>query len=405
VSDRSGFNPSLFFLMAEESITGVMVFRSTGGRCIYMNRIAREALEAGIGEGDASQGMMLKDLFPTDGRLNLTPFSEDMVSLEGYYQNVLMRKKNGMVIIANIAIKHVQEDGSQLHLMMFEDITLQKKLQREIEVKQDEIKSAFNEILEQNQQLKELDLAKNRFIALTTHELRTPLSAIVATAEVLNLKLFESDEQRDDFIKTIYEQGLHLMELVNDILDFAKIQAGKMELYVERIDAIPLVTKLAQGFDHMASQAQVAIEVKAPPISTPVYVDALRLKEVVNNVVSNAIKYNKPQGRVTLEFSVVEEEKLLRISVTDTGQGIPANKLHHVFNEFETVGNVARHHKGTGLGMPISKRLMKAMGGDLSLESVEGEGTTFFIDIPIERVLSEEHYRARSETGLEDLAA
>lgn len=391
--------------MAEESITGVMVFTSTGGRCVYMNRIAREVLEAGLGGSEAVNTMQLHELFPTDVRMNLTPFSEEMTRLEGYYQNVLLRKKNGMVCIVNIAIKHVTEDGASLHMMMFEDITLQKKLQREIEVKQDEIKAAFNEILEQNQQLKELDLAKNRFIALTTHELRTPLSAIVATAEVLNLKFCESDEQRDDFIKTIYEQGLHLMELVNDILDFAKIQAGKMELYVEQIDPVPVVTKLAQGFDQMASQAEVAIDVKAPQIATMVYVDALRLKEVVNNVVSNAIKYNRTGGRVTVEFSIVEAERLMRISVTDTGQGIPASKIHHVFNEFETVGNVSKHHKGTGLGMPISKRLMKAMGGDLSLESVEGEGTTFFIDIPIDKILGDELYRARPEAGLEDLAA
>lgn len=395
---------SLFAQMAEESITGLMVFDSVG--CVYMNRVAREALEAGQDcDADGHPRMVIGDLFPADTRLSLTPFSETLARTEGYYQNVLMRKKNGMAIIVNIAIKQVVEDGNHLNLMMFEDITLQKKLQREIEVKQDEIKSAFNEILAQNQQLKELDLAKNRFIALTTHELRTPLSAIVATAEVLNLKLFESDEQRDDFIKTIYEQGLHLMELVNDILDFAKIQAGKMELYVEQLDPVPLVAKLAAGFEQMASQGEVAIEVRTPAINAMVYADPLRFKEVINNVVSNGIKYNRSGGRVTIEFALAGDGKLLRISVADTGPGIPAGKIHHVFNEFETVGSVARHHKGTGLGMPISKRLMKAIGGDLTLESVEGEGTTFFIDVPVDKVLSEEFYRSRADSLLDDLAA
>lgn len=400
---------SLLEVIVEESITGVMAFDPATGESVYVNRFAREALELDIAYRDGEKvSVRLEDLVSEDVRGGLMPFTSYIYENEGYYQNVVMRKRDGRAIIANVSIKQVEAEGTEARkLVMFEDITLQKKLLREIEVKQEQINSSFHEILEQNRQLKELDQAKNRFIALTTHELRTPLSAIVATSEVLDMKLYENEAQRDEFIKTVHEQGLQLMELVNDILDFAKIQAGKMELYVEHFDPRDLLKKIVGGFDHMAVQADVTIDFQYPGEEILAYGDVLRLKEVVNNVVSNAIKYNKKGGSVTITVNhhAVDGKKYLRIAVADTGQGIPEDKIKHVFNEFETVGNVSRHHKGTGLGMPISKRLMDAVGGGLSLVSIQGVGTTFFIDLPFEKVLSEEFYRKREDNWQDDLAA
>ena len=404
--ESGGRNNSRFFeALADEAIMGIIAFDSQTKKCVYINRLARESLEFDLGT-DHSVDLQISDLFPRDGkRAHMArPFTEDMLKHEGLYQDVLLRKRNGLAIIANVGVKHVAlEEGNSMPVVMFQDITIQKKLQRDIQVKQEEIHKAFTELLEQNRQLKELDLAKDRFVALTTHELRTPLSAIVATAEVLDMRLYDSDEQRDGFIKTIHEQGMHLMALVNDILDFAKIRAGKMEYYVEHIDLVPMVTKLAQNYDHMAAAADVKVEVKIPQEKLMAFADVLRLKEVLNNVVNNAIKYNKTGGKVTISIDELPGV-FARIVVTDTGQGIPASKAQHVFNEFETVGNVARHHKGTGLGMPISKKLMQAIGGNLSFESIEGVGTSFFIDIPVTKVLDEQLYRSRSD-GWGDLAA
>jgi signal transduction histidine kinase len=334
---------------------------------------------------------------PAEGRPGIgRAFSEEMLKIEGLQQDILMKKKSGLLLIANIGVKHIRvNDGTDRILVMFQDITIQKKLQREVQAKQDEIHKAFTELLEQNKQLKELDQAKDKFIALTTHELRTPLSAIVATAEVLQLGLHESEEQKAEFINTVHEQALALMELVNDILDLAKIRAGKMDYFVERIEMYPLVVKLAGNFDHMATQMKVGLKVEAPSEPLMAYVDTLRLKEVINNVLSNAIKYNREGGSVIVLFE--EREGIVRLTVRDTGVGIAADKLKHVFNEFETVGHVNRHHKGTGLGMPISKRLVQGMGGDITLESEEGVGSSFFIDIPTAKVLDEEMYRSRPD--------
>jgi signal transduction histidine kinase len=193
-----------------------------------------------------------------------------------------------------------------------------------------------------------------------------------------------------------------LMELVNDILDFAKIRAGKMDFYVEEVNLVPITERLLANFSSMADQAEVKIVFEKPASDQLVWTDVLRMKEVINNVVNNAIKYNKRGGTVIV--SIERTDSILRLKVTDTGPGISTENIPHVFNEFETVGHVASHHKGTGLGMPISKQLIERMGGKLSLESVVGEGTSFYIDVPTTKVLPEEMYNSRPDAWA-DLAA
>lgn len=393
---------------------GLLVFKADSGACLYMNKQAAESLEIPFQERREAIELALRDLLSVGaggGGGSLRPFTADMLNDEGLLQDVAVPKKNGHFMIVNIGIKHVaQSPDGPLIAIMFQDITIQRRLQREVQSKQEEIHKAYSELLEQNRQLRELDHAKDRFIALTTHELRTPLAAIVSTAEFLNMRFYESEEQKEELIQTIHEQALHLMDLVNDVLDFAKIRAGKMDYFVEHFELKPLVWKLAGAFQQMASASGVTVNVECDcepdPTDGPggirVYADVLRIKEVINNVVNNAIKYNRAGGSVRISFEVLPRS--VRVRVCDTGSGIPADKLSHVFNEFETVGTLARHHKGTGLGMPISKRLMLEMGGDLTFESVEGVGSTFFIEIPTEKVLDPSVYRSRPEAD-EDLAA
>lgn len=402
---------SLLEVVAQEAIAGIMVFDPDTLVCTHINRVASEALAVGFNQdhADETNDLLLSELFPhqeepSGGRPRA--FSEKMFREGGHYQDILIRKRDGLTIIANVAIKHLtEENGERLSVVMFQDITVQKKMQRDLEFQRKEIRKAYMQVLKQNRELRELDSAKNRFIALTTHELRTPLSAIVAMAEALHLKLCDSEEQREQFIGMLYEQSVHLMELVNDILDYAKIRAGKMDLFVEHLDLGSAIKKMVVGFEQMAAQYQVTLETIGPQEEIMVYADALRLREVIGNVINNAIKFNRPGGRVTIRYFVLKEKNLARITVEDTGVGIPPERLPHVFNEFETVGHVSQHHKGTGLGMPISKHLIEAMGGSISLKSVEGEGTTFYIDVPTEKVLSPEVYRSRADSWGGDQAA
>jgi signal transduction histidine kinase len=396
-------SPVFFEVLAQEAIMGIMAFDLNSLECIYINKLAREMLEFSSHELSKVE-IALSNLYPKDARSGVRAFNAGMIHHEGLLQDVLIAKANETTFIANLGIKNLAlEDGSKLLLLMFQDVTYQKKLQREINHKQEEIRNAYIELLEQNKQLKELDLAKDKFIALTTHELRTPLSAIVATADALNLKLYDTPEQMADFVRTIYEQGIQLMELVNDVLDFAKIRAGKMDYYIEKQPLASVLTAAGESFQQMAEHSQVTLDVHLPDSDVHAYFDLMRLREVVNNVVNNAIKYNRKNGHVRIEIEQTQEG-FASIVITDTGQGIPSDKLENVFNEFETVGSVSRHHKGTGLGMPISRRLIQAMGGDLRLSSEENIGSRFSIDIPLAKVLAEEFYRSRPDVW-GDLAA
>lgn len=402
----------LFRGLIDHAFVGMIALekRVDGFHIIFANPHAFETLEISSGK-DVEKHFKIDALFPSAERLGAyVGFNVEVLNREGLNTEMMMRKINGHHFLASVGIRHIVVDEKSIILISFRDVTIEMKMARELQMKQSEIERAYAELLEQNGQLRQLDLAKDKFIALTTHELRTPLSAILATADVLELGLYESEQQKEEFIRTISEQGRHLLDLVNDILDFAKIRAGKMEFYVELIDLRALVAKLAGNFVHMAAADSVVIEVlpaKEPNESSMAWADLLRLKEILNNVLSNSIKYNRKGGRVIIGLSQETQAdglRFARVSVRDTGIGIAEDKLESVFNEFETVENLTRHHKGTGLGMPISRRLVESMGGRLTLKSVFGQGSEFYIDLPLDKILPEAFYRSRPDFE-SDLAA
>lgn len=382
---RKDILPQLYQLVAEEAMFGIVVF-TTDGECLFINRMATQLF--------GTSEVKLNDLILEDNRSQLKGFSMEVLKNDGLYQDILVRKMGGS-FIANIGVRLIEIDSISAYALMLQDVTLQKKLQREIIAKQTEIKSAFEELLKQNQALRELDVAKDRFVALTTHELRTPLAAMLASAEILKLELFDTPEQLKEFVGLIYEQGLHLQELVNDILDFAKIQAGKMEFYIEEDDIFPLIQSIAKQFENMAESNSVSIKVETPDHPLNCYYDEIRIRQVLANIVNNAIKYNRRPGTVTISFE--ETTEMIKVSITDTGPGIPAELFGKVFNEFETLGQVNTHHKGTGLGMPISRKLTEGMGGKLGLASQVGIGSTFSVELPKNRILDPSVYRSRPE--------
>lgn len=351
---------------------------------------------------EAEFQLTIDQLFTAPGRGDFRHFSEDLLEQEGLFQDILMKNIDGLTFIANLGVKHILVKGDEIILLMVQDVTIQKKLQRDITAKQIEIRAAYEELLKQNRQLRELDLAKNKFIALTTHELRTPLSAMVASAEILKLGLYDNAEQFKEFINIIYDQGFHLQELVNDILDFSKIQAGKMDYYIQPGDPSELIKGIVENFKSLAEASKLELKYKTAADPLLCYYDDLRLRQAVSNLVNNAIKYNRENGSINVWLE--DKPKTVRIFIEDTGLGIPGDKLDSIFNEFETIEQAAQHHKGTGLGLPISKRLIEAMGGTISVKSELGKGSTFWVDIPKDQILPENFYQPRPDQNA-DLAA
>lgn len=390
----------LYNVIADEAILAFLAFERKQGKCLYINTLGRELFE--LPSENPEQHITLETLTSGETHDKVRSFSSQLLEHEGLYQDIMLQKPSGHKLIANIGVKLLEFDDYQIDLLMIQDITIQKKLQREITAKQIEIKAAYEELLRQNNQLKELDLAKNRFIALTTHELRTPLSAMVASAEVLKMGLYDTEEEKNEFVDIIYDQGLHLSALVNDILDFAKIQAGKMDYYIQKESPQEMVDDVVESLEGMAEADEIQLTFENKASDPECYFDDIRLKQVVTNIVNNAIKYNKKGGWVKVWME--SDDKHVVLHVQDSGKGIPEEQQGKVFDEFETLGKVALHHQGTGLGMPISKRLIEGMGGSINLTSEVGVGTHFWIEIPRGRVLADEVYRERPDSG-GDLAA
>ena len=249
---------NLYETISNEAMMGFLCFDLKTRECIYANKLGHDLFELGL---DFSVNKLTIDhLFPENpGKKDFRPFNMDMLSHEGLYQSILVQKFNDHKFIATMGVKKIELVNADHILLMVQDTTLQNKLQREVDEKQNAIKNAYEEVLKQNEKLKELDKAKSRFISLTTHELRTPLSAMIATAEVLKYKLYDTPEQLDEFVEIIHSQGMHLMDLINDVLDFSKIQAGHMDYYVEEHDIQKLSMELMTVHQSIADKDNIKI--------------------------------------------------------------------------------------------------------------------------------------------------
>lgn len=215
-----------------------------------------------------------------------------------------------------------------------------------------------------------------------SHELRTPLTAILGFGQLLEMSdLAPADAGA---VRHILTAGNHLLALINDVLDISRVEAGRLSLSLEPIDVGPLVREVFTLLKPLANQRRVSLEL--PPESGTIVVkaDNQRLKQVLLNLVNNAIKYNREGGSVHLSYHI--EKQQVQIAITDRGRGIPVEKLHRLFQPFERLGADQGDIEGTGLGLALSKQLVEAMGGVIGVESNVGEGSTFWISLPLETV-------------------
>jgi two-component system cell cycle sensor histidine kinase PleC len=228
--------------------------------------------------------------------------------------------------------------------------------------------------------------AKSQFLANVSHELRTPLNAILGFSEILKTKLFGplGAPQYDSYVGDIYESGVLLLNLINDLLDLSKIEAGKFELQEDDCDILEIVESAAHVVSERAAKADVAIEQQLGTLPL-VRADYRKVKQILLNLLSNAIKFTPAGGSIRISASVGAAGGVTLICA-DTGIGIPPHQLDIVLEPFSQVENImTRTHAGTGLGLPLCKSLIALHGGTLTLESEVGSGTTVTIMFPKER--------------------
>ena len=241
----------------------------------------------------------------------------------------------------------------------------------------------FREIQEKSRQLEIANQHKSDFLANMSHELRTPLNAIIGFSEVLIEKMFgELNEKQADYMKDIHESGRHLLSLINDILDLAKIEAGRMELEPSDFDLPSALSNAMTLVRERAQRHGIALGLNLDPNLSTLRADERKFKQIVVNLLSNAVKFTSDGGRVDVSAKLANDS--VEIAVADTGIGIAPEDQAAVFEEFKQVGrDYTRKAEGTGLGLALTKRFVELHGGAIRLESALGKGSTFTFTIPV----------------------
>lgn len=228
--------------------------------------------------------------------------------------------------------------------------------------------------------------AKSTFLAAMSHELRTPLNAIIGFSDIMRNESFgpHAVPRYKDYAGDINNAGTHLLGLINDVLDLSKAEAGRLDLDETDLSLSDLMDSATRFVSGRAEDGGVALDVTAPE-NIVVRGDAQRLRQILLNLVSNAIKFTPHNGRVEVVAGLTGDGAL-QVAIADTGSGIAPDDLELVFQPFEQAGDRTIRREGTGLGLPISRRLAEAHGGHLTLSSVPGQGTTATLFLPSDRV-------------------
>ncbi len=302
------------------------------------------------------------------------------------------------MVVANklVGVLDVQDD----HIDRFsdEDVRVQIALANQVAVAVENGR-AFLESQKTADRLREVDKLKSQFLANMSHELRTPLNSIIGYAEVL-LDGIDGDlnEEATEDVQAIHGGGKHLLTIINDILDLAKIEAGQMFIEPRETSLMPVIEDVMNTCDILARNKGLQLHITQQSEIPTVKGDSIRLKQIILNLVNNAIKFTD-SGSITVDMSL-DSPHMVKIRVIDTGMGMNEDELGGLFQQFHQVdGSPTRRAGGTGLGLVITRHLVTMHGGVVSVESKKGEGTTFWFTVPV-WALSTQTMRRVSSTAV-----
>ncbi len=287
-----------------------------------------------------------------------------------FHAEIINKKKNGEIYNVETTIMPIKDtQGNITHFVSTEkDITERNKAQT---------------MLLENKQLAFASKAKSEFLANMSHELRTPLNSIIGFSELIEMNTSLDDKQKR-YLDNVLTSGKFLLNLINDILDLSKVEAGKIELVIDKIKVPSVIEDTCTLIKEKAMKHNVILKKEFDPALSYIEADQQRLKQIMFNLLSNAVKFSKPEGG-TVTITTKKEGDMAKFSVSDTGIGIKDKNLDKLFSAFEQLDSgITKQYGGTGLGLAITKKLVELHGGRITVESRYGEGSTFIFTLPIE---------------------
>lgn len=324
------------------------------------------------------------DYTETDFRALITPLvsgDEQSINFEAIHLH-----KDGSKIPVEIFLQYVpQEEGRPSFVAIVRDITARAQLENELDAYRGVLETLVDErtaeLSEARDTAERSSQAKSMFLSRMSHELRTPLNAILGFGQMLELDEEVFTDTQKENIQEILGAGRHLLDLINDVLNLSKIESGKLEVLMGSVHLDELLSQCLSLIQPQAANRDLGIVNHVSGMGYIVWADFTRLKQVLVNLLSNAVKYNREHGLITLTSEIIDN-KYCRILVTDGGNGITKDNLEKLFVPFEQLEDTA-NIEGTGIGLVISKHLMRMMGGSVGVKSTPGKGSTFWVDIAL----------------------
>lgn len=284
--------------------------------------------------------------------------------------------KNGTEFPADISLRSALLDGVLHTVAAIRDVSEQKMLEEQLQRKNEELG-------EQYRQLEEVNRLKGEFLANMSHELRTPLNGIIGFADLLYSDLVgRITAEQKEYLGDILTGSLHLLQLINDVLDLEKVEAGRMTFYPEVVDADKLINEIQNMLRLQASDKRVVVKSAVDAGLKEITIDPGKFKQVLYNYLSNAIKFTPEEGHVMVRIKAFDEEHFV-LEVEDSGIGIQPEDITRLFVKYQQLdSSTTKKYQGTGLGLALTKRIVEAQGGSVGVLSTPGQGSIFWAVLP-----------------------
>jgi len=286
--------------------------------------------------------------------------------------------KDGRHIDVSLTISPIRDGSDNVvgACTIARDITDRRRLREELREKNRELE-------QQNRLVQEASRLKSEFLANMSHELRTPLNAIIGFAQLMHDgKVGPVSPDHKEYLQDILSSGRHLLQLINDILDLSKIEAGKLEFSPESVRLSTVIGEIRQILQSLTVTKRLSVEVEIAPAVEELVIDPAKLKQVLYNYLSNAIKFTPEDGRIIIRALSYGDE-FFRLEVEDTGVGIPPDQIEKLFTEFQQLdASMSKKHQGTGLGLALTKKIVEAQGGRVGMQNSQGRGSVFYAILP-----------------------